>query len=139
MFYQTDSVKTSYFTVKNYDGTFLPEMVDKAPESASYTGLTEIIISSPKISPMENNWYHLSPEHHSAVEVHDMNEMIDDTSKASYVHIIYMVKHLYDTKSGTLGFYIWWHEWRTFSLFFFRNILILKSAICKDLFQLLDY
>ena len=101
MFYQTDSVKTSYFTVKNYDGTFLPEMVDKAPEFTSYTELTEVIISAPKISSMGNSWYHLSPENDSTIEVHDMDEMIGDTSKASYVHIIYIVKHLYDTKSGT--------------------------------------
>ncbi len=101
MFYQTDSVKTNYFTVKNYDDTFLPEMVSEAPESASYTELTEVIISAPKISAMENNWYHLSPENHSAIDVYDTNEMISNTTKANYVHIIYMVKHMYDTKSGT--------------------------------------
>ncbi len=100
MFYQTDSVKTSYFTVKNYDGTFLPEMVSEAPESASYTELTEVIISAARITPMKNNWYHLSPEFDIAVDVHDTHRMIDNTSNAEFFHIIYMTKHIHDAQSG---------------------------------------
>ena len=99
MFYQTDSVKTNFFTVKNYDDTFLPEMVSEAPESASYTELTEVIISTTGITAMENGWYHLSPEFHIAVDVHDVHGMIGDINNAKFFHIIYMLKHMYDAQS----------------------------------------
>lgn len=99
MFYQTDSVKTNYFTVKDYDGAFLPEMVDKAPESASYTELTEVIISAARITSTEKDWYHLSPEFHIAVDVHDVHGLIGDINNVKFFHIVYMLNHVYDAQS----------------------------------------
>ena len=98
-----DSVKTSIFTTKDYDGMPLPKMVKEAPEGKSYIELTEVIISATRVTPTKNGWYHLAPKcnENKEVDVLDTQGLMSIPNNAEFFHIIYEVEHVYNPKLKT--------------------------------------
>ena len=101
MFTTFDVFKTTLITVTVTGNSFSPVMVYKAPQNTSYTELNEVVLPVEKVKATKANWYQLTPDSHEPVEIFSTDVLTNALSKATHIHIIYMVTHEYDPVSST--------------------------------------